>query len=54
MKNKQWIICGTCQHLGKCTAGKAKLINVDRNSAAYNEIGCFDYEQINPKQIRLF
>lgn len=54
MTKKQWIICGTCIHLEKCKSGKAKLVNVEYNSAAYNDIGCFDYEQINPKQIRLF
>ena len=54
MSKKQWIICGTCSKIEKCKSGKAKLINVDRNSAAYNEIGCFDYEQVSPKQIKLF
>ncbi len=51
---KQWITCGSCQFLTKCKAGKAKLINVDTNSPVYNEIGCFDYEQASPKQIKLF
>ena len=54
MTKKQWIVCGTCQHLEKCSAGKAKLINVEYNSAVYNDIGCFDYKQVSPKQIKLF
>ena len=54
MAKKQWIICGTCTNLEKCSAGKAKLINVEYNSTAYNDIGCFDYEQVSPKQIKLF
>jgi len=54
MTKKQWITCGSCIHLNNCKSGKAKIVNVDRNSAAYSEIGCYDYEQTNPKQIRLF
>jgi len=58
MAKKQWIICGTCKYLSKCTAGNAKLINIDINSPVYNDIGCFDFQQyydlINPKQMKLF
>jgi len=54
MTKKQWIICGNCIYLDKCHAGKAKLINVDVNSSIYNDIGCYDHEQINPKQMKLF
>lgn len=54
MKNKQWITCGSCLYLDKCKSGKAKMVNTSVDSPIYQDIGCFDYEQVNPKQIRLF
>jgi len=53
MKNKKWVICGTCPYLDNCKAGQAKTSNITANSPVYNEIGCFDYEQVNPKQMKL-
>lgn len=53
MAKREWIICGNCIYFDKCPSGKAKLINVDKNSAVYNEIGCYDYEQVSPKQMKL-
>ena len=54
MSKKQWIICGNCIYLEKCQAGKTKIVDIDVNSPIYNEIGCYDHEQINPKQQKLF
>jgi len=54
----KWIICGECKHFDACKAGQARMYNVDIDSKAYKEIGCFEYEQyisqLQGKQLKLF
>ena len=54
VSKKLWINCGTCPYLDKCKSGKSKLNNVPADSPIYNDIGCYDYEQVIPKQMKLF